>query len=149
MEILIQYQQAMLNTVQKRAIKDLNKLYEYFQTNEYNLRPSPLDLKQLSANMETLERCKNQRTEIENQIKPIQDKFKLLEESAISLKEEDMQRKNNLRAAWTTFQEMLEKIEDRNQKVYQDLYQDTMRNLEEFYKDAGDNKVHFMANAPF
>jgi len=44
---------------------------------------------------------------------------------------------------------MLEAIETRNQKVYNDLYHETNRNLEEFIKDAGDNKIHFSANAPF
>lgn len=44
---------------------------------------------------------------------------------------------------------MLDKYEERNNKVHMELYQDTLRNLEEFQKDAGDNKVHFMANAPF
>lgn len=102
-EILIQYQQAMLNQVQKKAIKELNSLYEYFQTNEISLKPSPLDLKQLKANMDTLSACQNKKQDIENSIKPIEDKFKLLEESAISLKEEDLIRKANLRPSWASF----------------------------------------------
>lgn len=44
---------------------------------------------------------------------------------------------------------MLERIEMRNTKVYNDLYLDTCKNLEDFKKDTQDNKIYFMANAPF
>lgn len=39
---------------------------------------------------------------------------------------------------------MLERMEVRNQKVYNDLYQDTMKNLDDFMKEASDNKVLFL-----
>lgn len=65
------------------------------------------------------------------------------------MKEDEIYRKNTLRDAWIKFGDMLERMEIRNQKVYNDLYQDTMKNLDDFMKEASDNKITFMANAPF
>ena len=44
--------------------------------------------------MDTLNKCKAEKLKIEESIKPIEDKFKLLDESNVTLKEEDMLRKN-------------------------------------------------------
>ena len=40
--------------------------------------------------MDTLNKCKAEKLKIDKSIKPIADKFKLLEESNMTLKEEDM-----------------------------------------------------------
>lgn len=39
------FQSSLLNAVQKKALKSMNDMYEYFNTNELNLKPQPLDLK--------------------------------------------------------------------------------------------------------
>ena len=46
-----------------------------------------------------------------------------------------------MREAWENFQQMLDNIEQRNYKVRNDLYNETMKNLDEFNKEAGDVKV--------
>jgi len=54
-----------------------------------------------------------------------------------------------MRNAWDEFLKLLDRIEIRNKKVYDDLYKETIKNLEDFQKDAGDNKSLFQNNAPF
>ena len=62
---------------------------------------------------------------IESKLGPLEDKFKLLDEYSIVLKEEDIGKRNNLREAWNNFNLMLERIQTRNQKVHNDLYLET------------------------
>jgi len=99
--------------------------------------------------MDSLSKLKKDKPEIEAKLQPLEEKFKLLEDYQINLKEDEIYRKNTLREAWVKFGDMLERMEVRNQKVYNDLYQDTMKNLDDFMKEASDNKITFMANAPF
>lgn len=99
--------------------------------------------------MDSLSKLKKDKPEIEAKLQPLEEKFKLLEDYQINLKEDEIYRKNTLREAWMKFGDMLERMEVRNQKVYNDLYQDTMKNLDDFMKEASDNKITFMANAPF
>jgi dynein heavy chain len=47
---------------------------------------------------------------IEAKLGPLEDKFKLLDEYSIILKEEDILRRNNLRDAWLNFNLMLDRI---------------------------------------
>jgi hypothetical protein len=44
---------------------------------------------------------------------------------------------------------MLEKIKKRNEKVSTELYHETMKGLEDFMKETGDNKALFSGNAPY
>lgn len=108
-----------------------------------------MDLHQLKKNMDILNGCKNEKTQTEKKLKPIEDKFKLLEDYSIQLNEADLQRKNALKDAWTEFCAMLERIEVRNQRVYQELYNETNKNLEEFMKEGSECKIVFSANAPY
>jgi len=57
-EILIQCQATMLKTVERKAISELNNLYDYFITHEVSLRPIPIDLHQLKKSQDTLSQCK-------------------------------------------------------------------------------------------
>jgi len=44
---------------------------------------------------------------------------------------------------------MLERIKKRNEKVSTELYHETMKGLEDFMKETGDNKALFIGNAPY
>ena len=48
---------------------------------------------------------------IEAKLTPLEDKFKLLDDYSIILKEEDIQRRINLRDAWQNFNLMLDRIQ--------------------------------------
>lgn len=48
------------------------------------------------------------------------------------MREEDQQKRFNLRSAWVEFGQLLDRIEIRNKKVYDDLYKETIKNLEDF-----------------
>lgn len=72
--------------------------------------------------MESLAKLKKDKPEIGAKLQPLEEKFKLLEDYQINLKEDEIFRKNTLRDAWIKFGDMLERMEIRNQKVYNDLY---------------------------
>jgi len=72
--------------------------------------------------MDSLSKLKKDKPEIEAKLQPLEEKFKLLEDYQINLKEDEIYRKNTLREAWVKFGDMLERMEVRNQKVYNDLY---------------------------
>jgi len=108
-----------------------------------------MDLHQLKKNMDILNSCKAEKPSTEKKLKPIEDKFKLLEDYSIQLNEADMQRKNALKEAWTQFCLMLDEKEGRNLRVYQELYNETNKNLEEFMKEGAECKIVFSANAPY
>ena len=86
---------------------------------------------------------------VEAKLGPLEDKFKLLDEYSIILKEEDIMKRNGLREAWQSFNVMLERIQQRNQKVHNDLYLETQKDLEEFVKETSDSKIVFSSYAPY
>ena len=86
---------------------------------------------------------------VEAKLGPLEDKFKLLDEYSIILKEEDIMKRNGLREAWQSFNVMLERIQQRNQKVHNDLYLETQKDLEEFVKETIDSKIVFSSYAPY
>lgn len=60
-----------------------------------------------------------------------------------------MQKRVKLKENWLEFCDLLNKIEIRNNQVYQDFYKDTLKDLDNFNKECGDIKVQFSNNAPF
>jgi dynein heavy chain len=80
---------------------------------------------------------------------PLEEKFKMLDDYSIGLSEEFVLKRRNLREKWSEFCEMLGEIEERNQKVSKDMYYDTNKNLDNFFKETSDFKGHFIGLAPF
>jgi len=50
------------------------------------------------------------RPSIEGKLGPLEDKFKLLDDYNILLKDDEMLKRNNLRTAWANFNIMLDRI---------------------------------------
>jgi len=73
----------------------------------------------------------------------------MLDDYSIGLSEEFVLKRRNLREKWSEFCEMLGEIEERNQKVSKDMYYDTNKNLDNFFKETSDFKTHFISLAPF
>lgn len=73
----------------------------------------------------------------------------MLDDYSIGLSEEFVLKRRNLRDKWSEFCEMLVEIEERNQKVSKDMYYDTNKNLDNFFKETSDFKAHFINLAPF
>jgi len=103
----------------------------------------------LKKNQDLLNKLFDDLGAIEAKLGPLEDKFKLLDEYSINLKEEDILKRNQLKEAWTEFCAMLERIKKRNEKVSTELYHETMKGLEDFMKETGDNKALFIGNAPY
>lgn len=104
---------------------------------------------QLKKNSDLWTKLTDDKPSIENKLGPLEDKFKLLDEYSIILKEEDIAKRNGIREAWSNFNVMLDRIQARNLKVHNDLYMDTQKGLDEFMKETGDTKVVFQSNAPY
>ncbi len=65
------------------------------------------------------------KSSVEAKIVPLEDKFKLLGEYSMNLKEEDNIKRMGLVKAWQDFNLMLDRIQIRNTKVHNDLYLET------------------------
>lgn len=89
-----------MKAIEDRALQDLNQLYSLFATSEFNLSQPPQDLHQLKKNMDLWNKLTEDKPSIEAKLGPLEDKFKLLDEYSIILKEEDILRRNTLREAW-------------------------------------------------
>lgn len=109
----------------------------------------PNDLHALKKNQDLLNKLIDDKDNIEGKLGPLEDKFKLLDEYSINLKEEEIVKRSILKAEWGEFCLMLERIKKRNEKVSTELYHETMKGLEDFMKETGDNKALFIGNAPF
>lgn len=57
--------------------------------------------------------------------------------------------RNTLREEWAKFLQLLEREQETNKRVSNDLYYETMKGLENFMKDTSDNKERFLKEAPF
>ena len=148
-DIMILWQTALLTAIQERACSEVNNLHTKFQTSAMSLGPTPLEHNGLNKNTDLLNTLTEEKHSIEAKLGPLEDKFKLLEEYSISMREDDIQKKNSLRDAWQEFVAMLERIQKRNERVSSELYYETMKSLEDFTKETGDNKYAFQIHAPF
>ena len=148
-DILISWQTTQLNFIQEMTLQELNNLHNLFQTSASNLGPTPADLHPLKKNTDTWQKLTEQKPAIEAQLGPLEDKFKLLDDYSIPFKEEDMIRRQTLREEWSSFNLMMERIKQRNDKVYSEMNSDTIKSLDQFIKETSENKIQFINNAPF
>ena len=148
-DIMIMYQNAFLHAIQERAVSDLHNLHNLFYQTELQFSLVPSDLQHLKKNMDFWNKLSGEKPKIEEQLGPLEDKFKLLDEYSIALKEEDVVKRNTLREEWQKFLGLLEREAETNKRVYNDLYYETIKGLENFMKDTSDNRDRFMKEAPF
>lgn len=148
-DIMILYQNAFLHAIQERAVSDLHNLHHLFYQTELQFSLVPSDLPHLKKNMDSWNKLNADKTKIEEQLSPLEDKFKLLDEYSIALKEEDVIKRNTLREEWQKFLSLLDREAETNKRVYNDLYYETIKGLENYMKDTSDNRDRFMKEAPF
>ena len=150
-DIMILYQNAFLHAIQERAVSDLHNLHNLFLQTEMTFSIIPSDLQHLKKNMDFWNKLNGDKQKIEEQLGPLEDKFKLLDEysNSIALKEEDVVKRNTLREEWGKFLSLLEREAETNKKVHNDLYYETIKSLENFMKDTSDNRDRFIKEAPF
>ena len=118
-------------------------------SSEVKLSEIPKDLYELNDSQKLWKDLMDKKPQNEANLGPLEEKFALLESYQVNLKEEDMQKRQGLRDAWVKFNEMLEEIRVRNDKINSELEQDTNKKLVDFMKEASDNKAQFQANAPY
>jgi len=147
--IMIQWQTSLLNTIQEKALSDLNKYYHLFSSSATDLGVSPNDLHALKRNHDLLNKLMDEKPNEEKKLGPLEDKFKLLDDYSINLKEEDILKKSQIKLEWANYCQMLERIKKRNEKVSTELYHETMKGLDDFMKETSDNKALFIGNAPY
>ena len=138
-----------LSLLQERACKNLKEMHHLFQSSAVNLEAYPLDLHSLKKSQDLWKQLNDGKGDYEQKLDPLEDKFKLLEEFSVNLRDDDILKKNTLREAFQEFSDMLVRIEKRNKQVHSDLYYETMKNLENFGKDASESKHSFIITAPF
>ena len=148
-DIMILYQNAFLHAIQERAVSDLHNLHHLFYQTEMQFSLVPSDLPHLKKNMDSWTKLNADKQKIEEQLSPLEDKFKLLDEYSIALKEDDVVKRNTLREEWQKFLALLEREAETNKRVWNDLYYETIKGLENFTKDTSDNRDRFMKEAPF
>lgn len=148
-DIMILYQNAFLHAIQEKVVSDLHNLHNIFYQTELQFSLVPSDLIHLKKNMDSWTKLNNDKQKIEEQLGPLEDKFRLLDEYSIPLKEEDVVKRNTLREEWAKFLSLLEREAETNKRVHNDLYYETIKGLENFMKDTSDNRDRFMKEAPF
>lgn len=148
-DIMILYQNAFLHAIQERAVSDLHNFNNLFYQTELQFSLVPSDLPHLKKNMDSWSKLNGDKSKIEEQLGPLEEKFKLLDEYNIALKEDDVIKRNTLREEWGKFLALLEREAETNKRVHNDLYYETIKSLESFMKDTSDNRDRFMKEAPF
>jgi len=109
----------------------------------------PQDLSALKDSQDLHASLDEEKPRIEAKLSPLEEKFKLLDEYSIGLKEDDVLRRNSVKEKWLEFAQMLDRIQTRNQKVSADLYNECMSNLGQFKKETEEHRLVFLGNAPF
>lgn len=135
------WQTELLNAILHKAVTDLNNLYSLFLSSEIKLSENPKDLYELNESQTLWKKLIDEKPMHEGNLGPLEEKFALLESYQVNLKEEDMAKRQGLRDAWTKFNEMLEEIRIRNEKINSELEQDTNKKLVDFMREASDNKA--------
>lgn len=107
---MISWQNSFLKATEDKALQDLNQMYNIFQSSEANLEVVPQDLQQLKKSKDLWTKLNDDRPNLEGKLSPLEDKFKLLDDYNILLKDDDTLRRNNLRTAWANFNQMLDRI---------------------------------------
>ena len=87
---MIMWQNAVLHAIQERAVSDLNTLHSLFYQTELQFSLVPSDLVHLKKNLDLWNKLNEEKPKIEAKLGPLEDKFKLLDEYSIALKEEDL-----------------------------------------------------------
>jgi len=93
-------------------------LHEQFESSEKLLRPIPTDLNLLSRALELWKKLMDEKPEIEARLTPIEEKFKLLDDFMMVFREDEMRKRQNMRAAYEFFVQMLDEIKIRNDGTY-------------------------------
>jgi dynein heavy chain len=74
----------------------------------------------------------------------LEDKFNLLDYYGVSISDEFITKRRNLREVWNDFTVVLEDMEGRNQKVTKEMYNETVRELDDFFKETSEFKNKFI-----
>lgn len=78
------------------------------------LLPDPTDHQALKKNQDLLEKCIKEKPETEARLGPLEDKFNLLDYYGVSISDEFITKRRNLREVWNDFTVVLDDMEGRN-----------------------------------
>ena len=88
-------------------------MLEYFDTNTKTFHSEIEDMDELKSRIALLEQCRKDDADMENKIKPIEEKYAKLAEFEVQPSDEELQQKAQMRPRMETFRETLVEAEMR------------------------------------
>ncbi len=79
-----------------------------------------------------LKKLLEDKPQLEGKLQPLEDKFKLLDEYNLALKDEETNKRNMLRQEWQEFVQMLDRAQGQINKSYNELYMQQSKKLDDF-----------------
>ena len=107
MEHCQQWQAKLTGLLNSNALRDLNALLEYFDTNSNILTTPPKNLDELKDRLHLLDKCQKDEKEMETRIQPIEDQYAKLAEFEVIPPDEETSKKNSMRPQLDEFRNTL------------------------------------------
>lgn len=112
--VMLCWENTYLKVIEDKCCSALSDLYSKININKAQLLPDPTDHQQLKKNQDLLEKCIKEKPETEARLGPLEDKFNLLDYYGVSINDEYLLKRRNLREVWTDFCTALDEMEIRN-----------------------------------
>jgi dynein heavy chain len=141
-------QKMLLNRIKEKAVEELRGLTRRFTDSEKQLAVLPTDLKKLRESIELWESLNAKRAFTEESLGPLEEKFKLLDDYMIVLKDEETRMRVSVRENFDRFYGLLEVIKKRNDGYYQMQLSDHLKRLQDFEQELRDNRLKLLKEMP-
>eukprot|EP00435_Cladocopium_sp_Y103_P036812 s634_g9.t1 len=128
--------------------EDPKVVIDFIETDFQPLK-NALDMDELKARIALLDQCRKDDEEMENKIKPIEDKYAKLQEFEVMPSDEELQRKAQMRPQMETFRETLVEAEMRISKSKKQMKAGLEQDLGSFGQSIRDVKTDFGRHAPY
>ena len=142
------WQTVYLNTIQKMSVRKLQKYDTLFEESRNFFKIIPKDLYELKSCKDRVDELTLKRDRIENKIKPLEDRFKMLEPYGMVLEPEDKARRQNLTENWENFKQGLIRARETYAKEESRMQAETYNQMTEFQKETTYFKNRFLDDAP-
>ena len=149
-ELILEAQKEMFEQIKAKATVILEGQYTLFEDSRRELSTDPKDLHHLKRVRDKWRELTERKSKIEDQITPLEEVFKLLDENQVQMNREETKKRQELREKYEEFSTMLDKVKVRNDNFFTTMRNTHNEQLSDFNKEIKEKKTEdFDKNAPF
>lgn len=131
-------QKSLLREIKERTVCELRELNDKFAEGERQLSKVPFNLRELKESETLLEELSGQKGSFEARLKPLEDKFGLLDDYMTIFKPDEIRMRAGIKENLVNFCLNLERFRERNKRLREEMYEEHVRKVEDFEKEIRD-----------